>query len=170
MNVTTNLATTIYYHGDCLDGFGAAFAAWKDRGNRAIYRAMHYGNTWEVEEVAGRDVFILDFSFPPEELFRMAEHAQSVTQLDHHITAQEKWKKHLLPSDDTGVAHFEDKQQRLKVIFCQAKSGARLAWEFFHPNTPSTIASAHRRPRSLAVFPVRHQGILCRTETSQLRV
>ena len=151
-NVTPSVTAAIYYHGDCLDGFGAAFAAWKHWGDRAIYRGMHYGNTWEAEEVAGRDVFILDFSFPPEELFRMAEHAQSVTQLDHHITAQEKWKEQLLPSAEVGVEHFEDEQQRLKVIFCQAKSGARLAWEFFHRNTPCPLLLQHIEDQDLWRF------------------
>jgi len=75
MSVTTKVTTAIYFHGDCLDGFGAAFAAWKHRGDRAIYRGMHYGNKWEAEEVAGRDVFIIDFSFPPEKLSRIADHA-----------------------------------------------------------------------------------------------
>lgn len=39
----------------------------------------YYGITSKVEEMAGRDVFILDFSFSPKELSRIADYAQSVT-------------------------------------------------------------------------------------------
>lgn len=161
MSLTPNVAATIYYHADCLDGFGAAYAAWKYWGDRATYRGMHYGNTWEAEEVAGRDVFILDFSFPPEELSRMADHAQSVTQLDHHITAQEKWKEHLLPNTEMGFEYFEDKQQRLKVIFCQAKSGARLAWEYFHPGTPCPLLLQHIEDQDLWRFSLPDTKAFC---------
>lgn len=153
MSVTPNVTAAICYHGDCLDGFGAAFAAWKHWGDRAIYRGMHYGNTWKAEDVAGRDVFILDFSFPPEELSRMADYAQSVTQLDHHITAQEKWKEHLHPSADVGVEHFEDKQQRLKVIFCQAKSGLVLPGSFFIRMPPAHYCFSTSKTRISGGFP-----------------
>ena len=56
---------TILYHADCLDGYGAAYSAWRHFGGKASYRGMHHGEAWELNDIAGHHVFILDFSFPP---------------------------------------------------------------------------------------------------------
>ena len=32
----------VIYHADCTDGFGAAYAAWKQLGNRAEYHACKH--------------------------------------------------------------------------------------------------------------------------------
>ena len=59
---------TVLYHADCLDGFGAAYAAWCHFGDGANYRPMHHGETWEIADLAGHDVYVLEFSFPPDRL------------------------------------------------------------------------------------------------------
>ena len=33
----------VIYHADCTDGFGAAYSAWKQLGNRAEYHACKHG-------------------------------------------------------------------------------------------------------------------------------
>src|SRR5574343_258746 len=86
-----SVATTIYFHADCLDGFGAAYAAWRIFGAEATYRPLHHGELWESAEVSGRDVFILDFAFPPDQLAAMARLSTHVTQLDHHLSAHRNW-------------------------------------------------------------------------------
>lgn len=55
----------IIHHFDA-DGFGAAYAAWTKFGDDAEYLSINYGDP--VPDVAGREVFILDFSFPREVL------------------------------------------------------------------------------------------------------
>ena len=32
------MLTTVFYHAHCLDGFGAAYAAWRYFGDQASYR------------------------------------------------------------------------------------------------------------------------------------
>ena len=83
---------TVLYHADCPDGFGAAYAAWLRFGSAAGYRAMHHGEPWEMAEIAGHDVYILDFSFPPDLLEAIARLATSVTQIDHHASARQPWR------------------------------------------------------------------------------
>jgi len=110
----------IIYHAQCPDGFGAAYAAWRKYGADAQYVPAQHGRYPTLDElkVDGREVFILDFSFPREQLEALAGRAKSVVVLDHHKTAQ------------TALEGFPG------AVFDMSKSGARLAWEHFHPTTP----------------------------------
>src|SRR3989338_10708254 len=82
----------VLYHGSCPDGFGGAYAAWKKFGDTAEYIPVKHG--WPVPEgLAGRKVFILDFSYPQEEMDFIVETAGSVTILDHHLGAREVDRK-----------------------------------------------------------------------------
>lgn len=110
----------IFYHADCLDGFGAAYAAWHKFGYAdAVYRACRYDEGEDPFDMCepGDEVFVLDFSFKREILLRQAARLK-VTVIDHHESAR---------ADLEGLdfCHFN-----------MNKSGAVLAWEFFHPNTP----------------------------------
>lgn len=120
----------IIYHAPCPDGFGAAYAAWRHFGDGAEYIGAGYGVSPELS-VQGRDVFILDFSFSRPQLEAMRQSANSLTILDHHKTAQE---------DLLGFPG---------AIFDMAKSGARLAWEYFHPDQPIPRLLAYVEDRDL---------------------
>ncbi|MEX3983857.1 DHHA1 domain-containing protein [Paraburkholderia sp. EG287A] len=110
----------IIYHAECPDGFGAAYAAWRKWGEKAEYVPAEHGSyqTLDELEVDNRLVYILDFSFPRATLDEMAKRARSVIILDHHKTAKEL------------LAGFPN------AVFDMHKSGARLAWEHFHPTEP----------------------------------
>lgn len=118
MAVALRKQTLVIYHGRCADGFGAAYAAWKRFGNDAAYVGVAYGHVMPLEEIQGRDVYILDFCFPRAITEQMAACAKSILVIDHHKTAQ---------ADLAGFPH---------AIFDMNKSGARLAWEYFHGATP----------------------------------
>ena len=63
--------TWVLYHANCLDGFGAAWAAWKALGDATNYRPVHHGDPLpQIPE--GQRVFILDFCYPPELLTHLA--------------------------------------------------------------------------------------------------
>lgn len=142
---------TVIYHADCLDGFGAAFAAWLRFGDRASYRPMHHGQPWAMADIAGHDVFVLDFSFPPATLNEMAGVAASVTQIDHHLSALKDWSPHL---DGSAIGHqaYRSPELPLQLIFNLDKSGARLAWEHFHPETPLPHLIRHIEEQDLWRF------------------
>ena len=165
-NSVTKLAAmtptiTTYYHADCLDGFGAAYAAWRVFGERAVYRPMYYDQPWNADEVAGKDVFILDFSFPAEELYAMAGLAHSVFLLDHHETARQLWAERLQDGSD-GLDCYRDPELPLSVAFNLGKSGARLAWEYFHPEAPLPLAIAHIEDQDLWRFGIPGSRAYCR--------
>ena len=116
----------VIYHGrKCPDGFGAALAAWLFYQGRAEYLPLDHGDIASVEQLpplAGRAVYILDFSFSPEIMRAIDERAAKLVMLDHHKSAAEKLTGFACRC---GVVHFD-----------MSKSGARLAWEFFQPDRP----------------------------------
>lgn len=109
--------SVVIFHARCPDGFGAAFAAWLALGERADYYPRNYGDL--PPEVPGKQVYILDFCFEPQVMREIDASAASLTLLDHHRTSLEK------------MARFQCRCGQ--VHFDLTKSGARLAWEHFHP-------------------------------------
>ncbi|WP_295002200.1 DHHA1 domain-containing protein [uncultured Dechloromonas sp.] len=150
----------VLYHADCLDGFGAAYAAWRRHGNAATYRPMHHGEPWNMNEVAGHDVFILDFSFPPALLESMAGIARSVTQIDHHASALKEWAG--LARQDGEAFRYRHPTLPLNIHFNLDKSGARLAWEHFHPDAPPPLAIRHIEDQDMWRFALPDTRPFCR--------
>ncbi|MCB1989635.1 MAG: phosphoesterase, partial [Burkholderiaceae bacterium] len=113
----------VLFHGrSCPDGFAAALAAWRYYGGQAELVGLDHGDTQSVDDLpplAGRAVYILDFSFSEDILRAIEERAERLVLLDHHKSAAEKLTGFACRC---GVVHFD-----------MDKSGARLAWEFFHP-------------------------------------
>ena len=103
----------VIYHADCTDGFGAAYSAWKFLGNRAEYFPCKHGTP--PPDVKGKNVVILDFSYGNELTKKMIDEANSLLVIDHHKSA-------MVELHDISNTHFD-----------MTKSGAILAWEFFHP-------------------------------------
>ena len=116
----------VIYHGrNCPDGFAAALAAKLFYDDAAQYLGLDHGDVKTLDDlppVAGRAVYILDFSFTEDILRGIEAQAAKLVLLDHHQSAAEKLTGFACRC---GVVHFD-----------MDKSGARLAWEFFQPNTP----------------------------------
>jgi uncharacterized protein len=106
----------VLFHGNCPDGFTAAWAAWLRFREGATYIEINYGEKLDVEQLRDYDVFILDFSFPLDTMNQIADVARNVTVLDHHKTAEatlRDWK-------------------RGKVVFDMERSGAGITWDELH--------------------------------------
>jgi len=130
----------VLYHADCLDGFGAAWAAWKALGSKARYQPVRHGEP-PPEIPPGRTIYILDFCYPPEWLIQLATHAEQVTVLDHHDSAERACKRHLEACPEIPA--------NLQAHFDQSRSGCALAWLFFHPQQPLPALLAHIEDRDL---------------------
>ena len=77
----------VIYHGGCRDGFGAAWAANVAFGGDADFYAGYYGQ--DPPDLAyGKDVYIVDFTYPRRQLLVLAKVAASLTICDHHQTNQ----------------------------------------------------------------------------------
>ncbi|WP_408586466.1 hypothetical protein [Novosphingobium sp.] len=130
----------VIYHDPCLDGFTAAWAAWR-RWPDAQFIGANYGQ--QAPDVAGKNVLIVDFSYKRPELEALAQIAASIVILDHHKTARD---------DLEPFARFRDRPERFTLpvvgsmisdlrrngypavcaLFDMERSGARIAWDFTH--------------------------------------
>ena len=130
----------VIYHADCTDGFGAAFAAWLKLGDEAEYLPMRYGQAKLHEALPfnplNREIYILDFSFERQIMEFIFKDAKRVVWLDHHKTAFEMWCV-----EERTLHKAED--DRGYIILDNNKSGALLAWEYFHPDTEVPMLVKH---------------------------
>ncbi len=109
--------TVILYHGDCPDGFGGAYAAWKKFGDAAEYRPLAYGKPIP-DDLAGAHLYFVDFCYEKSVMDALAPTAASFTVLDHHEGTREV------------VESFENS------VYDVNRSGATIAWGYFHPGIP----------------------------------
>ena len=131
----------VIYHANCADGFGAAFAAWLKLSDEAEYVACQYGDDAPdgctmSHSLEGRDIYILDFSFPRDQMDFFFKHAKRVVWLDHHKSAFEMWE---VKEGQRVWAETEGRHVKLHMD----KSGAMLAWEYFHPGTEVPMFIQH---------------------------
>jgi oligoribonuclease NrnB/cAMP/cGMP phosphodiesterase (DHH superfamily) len=104
----------VIYHGDCDDGFGGAYAAWKKFGSSAAYLPA-------MDRFAlpcllkNKEIYIIDYIYPESLMKKLFRDNKRVTAIDHHISAEPVVK---LTQD---------------YSFALDHSGAVLAWKYFHP-------------------------------------
>lgn len=116
--------TIVFYHGGCLDGFGGAYAAWKKFGDAAEYVPLSRGDE-PLPDVAGADTYFIDFVYDQERMDALAASARSLVALDHHAGVREVTES--LPGS----------------VFDNDRSGASIAWGYFHPGVPLPRLLAH---------------------------
>jgi oligoribonuclease NrnB/cAMP/cGMP phosphodiesterase (DHH superfamily) len=134
----------VIYHGNCADGFSAAWCFWRKYRDGADYVAGVYQQP--PPDVSGRDVFLVDFSYKRAVVERMLQQASSVTLIDHHKTAIEDLQPLFMQDSWTGepkqLAHFTDLD----------KSGATLAWDYLFPGEDRPLLLGHIEDRDLWRF------------------
>ena len=140
MSIKTNtLKKLCIYHGNCLDGFAAAWAVRYALGeNVEFYKGIHQQ---PPPDVNGLDVFLVDFSYKKEVLKNMLKTAASITILDHHISAEK---------DLSGLL----KSGEIKGLFNMNRSGAMLAWQWFNPDRQAPKLIRHIQDRDLWLFKI----------------
>jgi oligoribonuclease NrnB/cAMP/cGMP phosphodiesterase (DHH superfamily) len=147
------------YHGNCADGFGAAWVVHKKLG-KIDFHAGHYGNP--PPDVEGRDVAMVDYSYKRPELRVMASKAASILIIDHHKTAQadlEEYAVHNPVNIDNIEQVIEATQPglgRVRALFDMNRSGAGMTWDFFYPGDPRPALLDHIEDRDLWRFALPH--------------
>ena len=109
--------TVILFHGDCPDGFGGAYAAWKKFGDAAEYMPVKHGRP-VPEGLSGAHLYFIDFIYHQEDMNRLEKEAASLVVLDHH----------------EGVKDVVESMAN--HVYDASRSGAVIAWEYFHPEIP----------------------------------
>lgn len=161
------------YHGNCADGFGAAWAVRHALGEGVEFYPGVYQE--DPPDVTGREVVIVDFSYKLPVLLDMASEARSVLVLDHHKSAMNDLA--ILPrpvcttEDDerpglhncievasgyqpSALAHFAKCEGRppLFALFDMDRSGAMIAWDFFNASKSPPQLLRHIQDRDLWRF------------------
>lgn len=135
--------TLCIYHGNCADGFGAAWVVRKALGaDRVDFHAGVYQNA--PPDVTGREVIMVDFSYKRPVLEQMRDAAKSILILDHHKTAAEDLGDLPLPA-------YRD-TAKMTATFDMERSGAGIAWDYFFPDDPRPPLIDHIEDRDLWRF------------------
>jgi len=150
------MKTLCIYHGNCADGFGAAWVV-----RRALGEVDFHAGVYQTAppDVKGRDVIVVDFSYPRDTIHAMAASADTLLILDHHKTAAADLA--LLPPPPTGPynpAGFMSWQREcnapaaLHALFDMNRSGAGITWDYFFPEEPRPPLINHIEDRDLWHF------------------
>ncbi len=126
--------TICIYHGNCADGFGAAWAVRKALGDIEFFPGVYQS---PPPDVGGKDVVMVDFSYKRPVLDQMAADARSILIIDHHKTAAED----LVNLPENVVCKFD-----------MNHSGAMLTWNHFFPSDPPPTLLLHIEDRDLWRF------------------
>jgi oligoribonuclease NrnB/cAMP/cGMP phosphodiesterase (DHH superfamily) len=108
------------YHGNCADGFTAAWVVRQAQGAEVEFFAGFYQTT--PPDVTGKIVYMVDFSYKKPVMEQLAKQALKIIHIDHHDTAikdLEGW----CPENFEKFYSVEN-----------TESGAMLAWKYFYPN------------------------------------
>lgn len=107
----------ILYHKNCFDGFGAAYAAWKKFGDKAVYMPIDH-HTPPPKDLRGKKLYMADIAYPAEIMKKLVKICASVTIIDHHV------------SNGDAIKCVAD------CLYDVNHSGAVLTWKYFHHQKP----------------------------------
>ena len=124
------------YHGNCADGFTAAWVVYNFFAGEVDLYAGAYQK--DPPDVAGRDVIMVDFSYKRPVIEAMSTKANSILILDHHKSAEQDLADIDLPN--------------VGVVFDMERSGARIAHDYCFPNDEPPTLLLHIEDRDLWRF------------------
>jgi len=131
------------YHGNCADGFTAAWVVRKFYGDGNVdFHAADHG--LPPPDCLDRDVIMVDFTYPLTELKSVYIQSRSLLILDHHKTAMETLDALGDWLDDDGEdVHWE---------YHLEKSGAGITWDFYFKGKGRPALLNHIEDRDLWKF------------------
>lgn len=121
----------IYYHNDLDWICSAAIVNYKLNDLNAEFVSIQYGDKIKEEDIAWKEVYMLDYSDEIEMIFNKSE---SFVWIDHHKTAAEKYAEYWNNPEIEGIRELD-------------KAWCLLCWEHFFPKTdcPSAVMHVHDR-------------------------
>lgn len=139
------------YHGNCADGFGAAWVvrkAWEDGQLSERYSKTPpieyypgvYQNQPPWSAIEGNRVIIVDFSYSPEIMEQIYDRARELVWIDHHKSAIQ------------AMHDFYKGRPRFTFRTSLEHSGATLTWQHFFPHQTPPQLLDHIEDRDLWRF------------------
>ncbi len=129
MKPTLLMDPVLLFHGNCPDGFGAAYAFWRKYGDEMEY--IPYTHYEPMPNIENRTVFMADIAFSRQDMLKAKELASEITVIDHHLSAMKEL-------EDLEYCHFDLKH-----------SGAMLAWNFNFPDEKPPLLLRYIEDRDL---------------------
>lgn len=137
-------SAVIISHHPCLDGFAAATIMRQWLVSKAVapedikwYPGV-YGKP-PPEVTKDDQVFVLDFSYPPEVMVDLADKSKELLWIDHHISSIEAWEQSRFVAPDNMYAVLSRDN---------SSSGALLTWEYcFGLTAPAVVRAIDDRDR-----------------------
>jgi oligoribonuclease NrnB/cAMP/cGMP phosphodiesterase (DHH superfamily) len=158
------------YHGNCFDGFGAAWVLNKFFKGEIDFHPGIWGVPPPLDKMTiDTDVYIVDFAYPEKELAQINRVARSMTVLDHHATSEaflvsletvERYTDLPLYNGNSAIEHGGYMVHASK-LFDLKRSGAGLAWDFFY--------TGKRRPKTLNAIEDRDLWRFALSETKEIQ-
>lgn len=161
------------YHGNCADGFTAAWVVNKFfNGDVDLYAGTY--NDPPPKIVLGTPVIFVDFSYKRAVMLEFVKGTGGILMLDHHKSAMEDmvvgpeidkitdiscWSR---PIDWRRVTEnfeldvLENTGPHIYTYFDMERSGAGLTWDFFFPGKPRPELLNHVEDRDLWRFKLPH--------------
>lgn len=121
------------YHGNCADGFTAAWVVREALGSGPDITFIPGVYGQEPPDVTDADVIMVDFSYKRSVLEAMLRQASSILILDHHKTAAADLGEYAALGRHTRVINGQ--AVIMEVIFDMDRSGAQMAWDHFLPRS-----------------------------------
>jgi len=150
-------APVVIYHADCLDGIGAAWCFWDYYDGKVDLIPATYGDEAPLtERIQDKKVYLVDFSYPVEQLEHLCHVAKSVTAIDHH------------DSMVRALASEPSLPDNLTMVLDVTKSGAVLAWQYLHTISLTPAILLHIQDRDLWEFKLPETKAICAALYSNL--
>jgi oligoribonuclease NrnB/cAMP/cGMP phosphodiesterase (DHH superfamily) len=148
------------YHGNCADGFGAAWVFHRFAGEGFDFHPGVYQDA--PPDVEGRDVYLVDFSYKRPVVEQMIDRARRVVLIDHHKTAIEDLQPLIAGGRIEALTDIEQSGAMLAWLWLyEARDGApqllrhiedRDLWRFALPNTREIQANVFSYPYDFKVW------------------
>ena len=111
-----------WYHANCFDGFGAAYAAWRALGtSETVFEPVWYERPPPELPAQLDELVLLDFTYSRPVLERLRDQVDRLVIIDHHATAQ---------------AELEGFECDVKIFDLDC-SGAYLSFHHYNPDVPA---------------------------------
>lgn len=152
------MKTLCIWHGNCQDGFGAAWVVRQALGDGTVeFYPGIYQN--DPPDVTGRDVVMVDFSYKRPVIEAMARKANSIIVLDHHKSAKDDLAGFYVPPRWATWRELINNKSlpmssgvRCVALFDMDRSGAGLAWDYLSEGKPRPPLIDHIEDRDLWRF------------------
>jgi uncharacterized protein len=144
------------FHGNCQDGFGAAWSVRRALGDGVEFHAGVYQDA--PPDVTGRDVIMVDFSYKRPVLDKLASAAATLLILDHHKTASEDLAGFPAPGSVYNPNEMLSYQREnnapiaVHALFDMERSGAGITWDYLMRGAPRPSLINHIEDRDLWRF------------------